>query len=406
VTSPRDATFVVFGDDWGRKVSTIQHLFRQLVDHVDVIWIDSIGHREPGVADLPRAWEKARALLGHRHDRPPERSQTNARPRSVVAPRVLPWHSRQAFYRANVWSLTRDIRRALHGRRASDVVLVTNSPPSAGVVGRLGERASIYFCMDDYLNLPGTTPGMLAPLEQALLGRVDAVVATAARLLETKRCRSGRGYHLPQGVNFEHFNVRREIPLELRHLPRPIIGFAGGIGSGVDASVLRAIATANVHGSVVLVGPVQRPAHELIPPGATNVHILGPRSYEDLPAYVQAFDVGIIPYVDNDWMRAVDPLKLLEYLAAGIAVVASPLPEVAKYRDVVRIAQLGDEFVHSTMVAAATATRTQIDRGLRVAESNTWAHRAARFMEIVDEVSAAAGAARSQVRPAPHPAAV
>jgi hypothetical protein len=396
MSTDRALTFVVFGDDWGRHVSSMQHVISRLLDRVTVLWVNGIGHREPGLADVRRAVTKVRAMLG---DTPRVASvSTGPRPREVIAPKVLPWHLNPAVARLNRWSLTRDIRRSIERHAQGDVVLVTGSPPSAGVVGRLGECASIYFCMDDFLELPGTSPRMMDVCERALLGRVDAVVATAARLVDRKRSASGRGFYLPQGVNYEHFATPRLVPPEMAALPRPIIGFAGGVGTAVDAATIRALAAANSTGSVALVGPLTLPPEMIAAP---NVHVLGPRPYAELPAYVQSFDVGIIPYVENDWTRAVDPLKLLEYLAAGIPVVASPLPEVEKYRDVVRIAPLGDPFVRATMEAAFDVGGEARMRGRLVAKANTWEQRADRFLEIVREVVDSRGArASNTVKPA------
>jgi glycosyltransferase involved in cell wall biosynthesis len=116
-----------------------------------------------------------------------------------------------------------------------------------------------------------------------------------------------------------------------------------------------------------------------------GVHVIGPRPYADLPAYVRAFDVGIIPYVDNDWIRAVDPLKLLEYLAAEIPVVVSPMPEARKYGEVVTVAPLGEAFARAAIEATNT-TLAQRTRGSLVARQNTWEVRAERFLEIVAEL--------------------
>jgi glycosyltransferase involved in cell wall biosynthesis len=240
---------------------------------------------------------------------------------------------------------------------------------------------------------------MMDLCERALLRKVDAVVATAARLVERKRSASGRGYYLPQGVNYEHFAAPRAIPAEMAELPRPIIGFAGGVGAAVDAETIRDLARANTSGSIVFVGPLHGDVSNLQAP---NVHLLGARPYAELPAYVQAFDVGIIPYVENDWTRAVDPLKLLEYLAAGIPVVTSPLPEVEKYRDVVHIAPLGPAFAVAAMAAAYEGNPTARARARRVAQANTWENRADRFLEIVREV-VAVKSARSAAAVA-HPA--
>jgi glycosyltransferase involved in cell wall biosynthesis len=379
------AAFVVFGDDWGRHVSTMQHVFGRITRRATVVWLNAIGHREPGLADVGRAVRKAQAMLFRERSAPASPAVVAddvQPPQYIVQPRVLPWHSNPIVAAANRSSLKNEIRRTLARAGIDDFVMVTGSPPSARVIGECGERASIYFCMDDFLVLPGTTPRMLAPLEQELLRRVDAVVATAQRLVEKKVAASRRGYHLPQGVNYAHFSTPREIPHELRDLPRPIVGFAGGVGPAVDVESLHAIAKAIPGGSLVLIGPVTLPAESLRAP---NIHVLGPRPYAELPAYVQAFDVGIIPYVENDWTRAVDPLKLLEYLAAGVPVVASPLPEVKKYAHAVTMAELGAPFAGAVArVAGGTGVRGPAAQ--RVASEHSWDSRADRFLEIVDEV--------------------
>lgn len=379
--------FVVFGDDWGRHVSTMQHIFAPLLGRVEVVWVNAIGHREPtfSMSDLRRAANKARSMVSRGPGLPA--ALAGPMPAEVIAPRVLPWHGNPLVSQFNHWSLHHDITGALARRRpARATVLVTGSPPSAGMVGRCGEDASIYFCMDDFLELPGTSPRMLLPLEQQLLQRVDAVVATAQELVRKKRCASGRGYHLPQGVNYAHFAARTGVPAELRDLPRPLIGFAGGVGTAVDLETVRALAERFAQGTVVLVGPVTVTSDVLALP---NVCVLGARAYASLPAYVQAFDVGIVPYVENEWTRAVDPLKLLEYLAAGIPVVAAPIPEVWRYDGIVDLAPLGRPFVDAVARVLTHDDAGARERGRAVAAENTWARRSEQFLAIVDEVLAA-----------------
>lgn len=373
---------VVFGDDWGRHVSSMQHVFREIVAERDVVWVNGIGHRIPTLrlGDLRRAVEKGVLMLGAARKSDHGRID-GATPRVTVEPRVLPWHHRTSVQAFNRWSLARAIQGALASLgRTAPPVLVTGSPPSAPLVGRLGEVASLYFCMDDFSHLAGVSNGMLEPLERRLLATVDAVVSTARSLTESKAPARGEAHYLPQGVNYEHFARPQPEPAELAALPRPLIGFAGALSECCDVELIRAVAGAHPDGSVVLVGPITGPTDGLDLP---NIHILGARPYRELPAYVQRFDVGLIPYLLNEWTRAVDPLKLLEYLAAGVPVVSTALPEAYKYEEVVRIARDRRAFLHDVSVALAEGGAGR-DRGRGIARANTWADRARTFLDILD----------------------
>ena len=388
MTLPSGTPIVVFGDDWGRNVSTMQHLFRWIIPDFPVVWVNGIGHRKPrlGMADVGRALHKARAMLGGAKTSVLVGGAGYPDPAVVVQPRVFPWHDHPLVYRYNVRAMVGAIRGALAGLGARvPPLVVTGSPPSVGALGRLGERGAVYLCMDDFLHLPSATAEMIGPLEQRLLARVDAVVCTAKSLTLTKVPRTGRTHYLPQGVNYDHFSAQRPVPAELARLPRPLVGFAGGVSACCDLDMIRDLAARNPGGSVVLVGPVSVDVEPLRLP---NVQLLGPRPYADLPAYVQAFDVGIIPYVLNDWTRAVDPLKLLEYLAAGIPVVTTDIPEVLKYRDSVAVA--ADRAAFTAAVAGALAERDPAARARRqaVARRHTWEKRAAELLGILGEVAA------------------
>lgn len=383
---------VVFGDDWGRNVSTMQHLFRHLVADHPVIWVNAIGHRVPGFTaqDLRRVAEKVGALARRSRGARQEESTMHPageallQPTRVLQPRVLPWHHVRPVRAFNSRSLVRMIRREMEacGIRESPL-LVTGSPPSVSVFGQLGEYGRAYLCMDDFLHLPNVSHRMIAPLERELLDSVDLVVATAQSLVTSKRPRSGQAFHLPQGVNFEHFSSPRPVPADLVALPRPLIGFAGGVLSPpVDLTLIRRLAEAYSGGSIVLVGPVQA---DLAPVALPNVHVLGRRPYAELPAYTQSFDVGLIPYTLNDYTVAVDPLKLLEYLASGIPVVSTDLPEVRKYAHAVAIGRDADAFVAAVGRVLREPADTA-DSRRAVAADHRWSRRAQALRRILGRI--------------------
>ena len=385
---PGVTPIVVIGDDWGRHVSTQQHLFRRLLSQQPVIWVNSFGHRRPkfNLYDLSRAAQKLARMISRPTAMP--KGDGGPAPAAIVNPRALPWHNIEGVQRFNAWSISRDIRRALTavapGQRP---LFVSGTPAAFGVIGKLDELAAVYFCLDDYGEIHGVERDLIAPLETQMLARVDALVATARSLTITKRPASGRTLHLPQGVNFEHFSTPRPVPDELSRLPRPILGFAGGVGPAINFELLRAVAGAFPNASVVLVGPLQQDVTKETWP--SNVHFLGPREYAGLPAYVQAFDVGLIPYVHNDWTRAVDPLKLLEYLAAGIPVVCTRLPEAFKYQDSVHLADEAEAFNAAIRESLGENSGEARTARQTVAKANRWDVRAEAFIRFANETIAA-----------------
>ena len=265
------SSFVVIGDDWSRHVSTIQHLFSRIcLDH-DVIWVNSFGLRRPELTlyDLRRAVDKTmQMVLGSRSRGPATRGGAPSR---IVAPRILPWHDVSTIRKLNAWSLRHDILRASRCLR-SDPIFVSATPLAADLVGHLGERQAVYFCMDDYGELPGADKDLIELYERDMLDRVNCVVATASALVASKQPRSGRAFHLPQGVNYEHFATPQRVPVEMGQFSRPIVGFAGGVmgfsGDCVDYGLLtRRLSNVIPAGSIVLVGPITNPSgHPVKPP--------------------------------------------------------------------------------------------------------------------------------------------
>jgi hypothetical protein len=401
--------FVVFGDDWGRYPSTIQHVFRHIAPRYPVVWVNSVGFRVPGLnlTDARRAWEKvsrtARAAL--RPAAPAPMALGGGSPAAIIEPRVLPWHHLGAVHAFNTRSLLRSVRRSLAALgTAPRPVLVTGSPPTVGVVGRLGESASVYYVLDDFLNFPTTSPAMLAPLERRLLDRVDLVVATAESLTRSKAPRSGRTYHLPQGVNYAHFADPRPEPADLAGIARPRIGFAGSVATQCDVALLGRVAAEFPDASLVLVGPVSLDRAALEPLYRPNVRVLGVRPYQELPAYVQHFDVGLIPYVLSPWTVAVDPLKLLEYLAAGLPVVTTAIPEAAKYAGSVAVAGDHDAFVAAVRAALVAGRAVSRTRGQALAREHTWERRADTLLGVIEGVIEERRAEQATAGPPPSSA--
>ena len=148
------------------------------------------------------------------------------------------------------------------------------------------------------------------------------------------------------GVDLDHFDARTVAaePADLATVPRPRVGFFGGIDDYVvDLDLLRRVAVDLPDAELVLVGAATCPMDDLV--ALPNVHWLGMKPYEEIPAYGAGFDVAIMPWLQNDWIRFCNPIKTKEYLALGLPVVTTWYPEAVRHRDVMAVAKDADEFV-------------------------------------------------------------
>jgi glycosyltransferase involved in cell wall biosynthesis len=147
-------------------------------------------------------------------------------------------------------------------------------------------------------------------------------------------------------VDYEFFRQatsdRTPIAEELRALPKPVLGFTGLLADWVDLDLIAKLARLQPDWSIVLIG--RSDVDLKIFEGLSNVHVLGHRPYQRLPEFLRGFDVALLPFVNNELTVNANPLKLREYLAAGLPVVASPIPEVARYASLVALANTAEEY--------------------------------------------------------------
>lgn len=290
-------------------------------------------------------------------------------------------------------------RRAAKRLGMSSPVIWTSYP--APLIGWLGGERSVivYDCMDRWTDFPDAIAnprwqGLVKGYERELLDRADVVFCSAAGLFDSKR-RTAKGavVLLRNGADVEHFLPRgRPVPDDIARLPRPIIGYVGALAEWVDFELLRSVALLRQDWSLVLVGPVFRGASSgdagaLRPiSGLPNVHLLGPRPYSDVPAYLEAFDVATIPFRLNGLTEDTNPIKVYEYLAAGVPVVSTRLPELLTLPDV-RLASNGAEFVEQCEAARLERfDRNRISHRVEVAERNSWEARAGVAWEAISEL--------------------
>jgi glycosyltransferase involved in cell wall biosynthesis len=222
-------------------------------------------------------------------------------------------------------------------------------------------------------------------MERRLMERSDFVVVSSSRLYETKRRFNPNTFLVTHGVDVAHFRkacledtVRPADCAELRH---PVIGFFGLIADWVDLEIVRFLAVARPEWSLLLIGEVQTDISALSE--LPNVHLVGRRPYSSLPGYCKAFDIAILPFVVNELTLAANPLKLREYLAAGLPVVATPLPEVRKLEGLVRMATTAKDFLDQIEALLKEGKLgPNLDTSLLM-ESESWDEKVEQLSEIV-----------------------
>ena len=166
-----------------------------------------------------------------------------------------------------------------------------------------------------------------------------------------------------------------------------MLGFAGNfVASKVDFDLLERLSAELPDATVLLVGPADGAERErlLRLDARPNVRWVGHRPYGELPRYVAAFDVALIPYVENDYTRSCFPLKLFEYLAAGKPVVAAGLPELRGMEPDVVVAGEPQEFFAAVRAALELRGETDVARRAALASENTWETRTDRLLGLVE----------------------
>jgi glycosyltransferase involved in cell wall biosynthesis len=219
-------------------------------------------------------------------------------------------------------------------------------------------------------------PEDIAERETFLLANADLVFTGGHELYRSKSARHANTHFFGCGVDADHFARARAretvIPAELDALARPILGYFGVIDERLNYALIEQLAARFPHASIAMVGPLAKVRQEDLP-SASNIHWLGSRSYESLPAIVKAFDVCLMPFAMNAATQFINPTKTLEYLAAGKPVVSTAVPDVVRqYTDVVDVAGSIESYVACVAALLVEVDPARIARGVAMARASSW----------------------------------
>ncbi len=356
-----------FANDWDGDPLSKKHIMTRLARRNRVLWINSIGCRTPRASgrDLARAWRKVGdAARGCREV---------ADNIWVLPPLAIPFHGHAAARFVNRHWLRASLGHACRKLKLKDPITWSFLPSSAGVAGALHERLLVYHCVDEFSCFTGTDAAAIDAMEAELLRRADVVLVSSQPLRESKRAFNERTYFVSHGVDVDHFgkalDAATEVPADLPRGER-VVGFYGLVADWVDLDLVAELARRRPAWTFVLIGKVDTGISVL--DGLPNVRLLGRKDYADLPRYCKGFDAAILPFRINTLTRAANPLKLREYLAAGLPVVASAIPEVERLAPHVRVAHGPASFLDHLEEALSDGERGPRAERARAMERESW----------------------------------
>jgi glycosyltransferase involved in cell wall biosynthesis len=378
----RGVDFIVFSDDWGRHPFSCMHIMKRFLPENKILWVNTIGMRSPRPTfyDLRRSVEKIFSWFGRPTSReePPE----NLR---VISPVMIPFNTIANPRIFNRRSVIGSVKKEIDRLGFEKPILLTTLPNAADYIGAFEEVVDIYYCVDDFTEWPGVNKNIITLMEEKLLNYCDIVFASAEQLCLKKERKEKRPVLIPHGVDFEHFNsgLRESGKSEsMKALPKPIVGFFGAISPWLNFDLILDVATRRSDWLFVLIGPIDADISKLNK--LKNVYFVGKVPYNDIPSYAAAFDVAIIPFLVNNLTKSVNPLKLLEYLACGLPVVSTDLPEIRKYSEVVYIADGSESFLSYIEKALSENSKELRQRRIEVARNRSWDSIAEKFSMCIE----------------------
>ena len=303
-------------------------------------------------------------------------------------PRLYRWRT--------VASITRTLRHALLRtliRRLgiSPVIQYVFHPACLEEAQRLPAALHCYHVYDNYRAFGSGLAAQLAAADDALLKTSDLVFAVSRPLYDRCLARNPNSHLVPNGVDLAMFEPGAEAapsPDALKGMPRPRLAYTGTVNEHVDIGLLRYLAESLPGWQLVLMGKValtrpesQRAFSDLC--RMPNVHFLGFKPPQELPAYLREFDVGLIPYRMNEVVRFGSPQKLNLYLAAGKPVVAAPMPCMAETQGLVATAGSPAEWLEAVRRAVADVAPEQVRQRQAFARRNGWQERVERIERLI-----------------------
>ncbi len=357
-----------------------------------VLFVNSISMGLPNISNkdlLPRIARKLRSYA--RFARATPEGVT------VVSPAVIPFFGSRLARAANRSLLAMQIGRLARSGGLARPILWIAIPTAADMIGEFDERLVIYQVSDKYdANLMdhATDLATIKKLHERAIDKADIVFYSGQKLLaEAERGRE-RSFLLEQAVDFDHWSQvaagKLEVAEAVARIPRPRLGYFGAIEPWlIDQELIKRAARERPDWQWIFVGNKSRGVEvEALP----NTHFLPPVPYQELPHYAAGFDVCVLPWdTAHSFTSYGSAIKVREYLASGLPVVISPLPEYESMGKVLRIARSHNDWFRLVVEALEDKDPAASQARQAAVSSGTWDARAEWVSGLIEATLAKSG---------------
>lgn len=357
----------------------------QLSKKLPVLFINSLGMRTPLLKNSTQPWRRIFRKLssiarGLRKVTPTMR---------VFSPLMLPPTSNLWARKTNACLIATQIRLIMNIIGIRRWFTWVTVPTAADVLDFLPHSVTLFNRSDAFSKFPEASEEFIKSCEEKLLKSSDLTLYVNRKLMEKDVGSRENKYYLGHGVDYERFvsvsRHGRTIHPELASLKRPLVGFFGAIDDyTIDLKLLKFAAKSLPEMSFVLIGLSTLDISDIT--SLPNVHYLGFRPYPDIPPLGASFDVGIMPWLRNEWIKYCNPIKLKEYLALGIPIVTTPVPQAEEYPNLLYVAETPCEFIEAIRSSVTLNDERLSLLRQQAVEKDSWQYKAAEVLELAEKI--------------------